>query len=396
MRLHSPAFRRSFLTIEELEQRLVLATGQTVHVPLDPILDQFGDQIVTVQAYADKSRTAFGIYDTGAGALTFSATDQANFTAQGNPIPIKVPNGARADGIGGAIVGDVSQPPPPGTGIIATGLHGATMSFNGTSPAFNVDFGQGAAVTPGIQAFVGTKTGSPMLPTITGMPIMNGGTSQHPGPYAALVNMQGATLDFSSVVSGLHVTLPDLSFVDAGTKLPSDPGMTGPLTIPLSFYGNDNHTNPGLSVTESPSPVQTNVGLAVGTARLQGQTFLLDTGAQMTVLSAATAQALGLNLAHPERYLSIEGVGGSTYAPGFTLNDLDLPLTTGGELDFTNVPVFVLNVADGLDGLLGMNLWNSASKLLYDPYGPGGPTLSVNIHSTPQPPHGTDGNDLTE
>jgi hypothetical protein len=38
--------------LEILESRLT-PTGPLVIAPLDPVLDQFGQQIVTVQAYAD-------------------------------------------------------------------------------------------------------------------------------------------------------------------------------------------------------------------------------------------------------------------------------------------------------------------------------------------------------
>ena len=45
------------------------------------------------------------------------------------------------------------------------------------------------------------------------------------------------------------------------------------------------------------------------------------------------------------------------------------------------VPVAVLDVAPGLDGILGMNLWDSATQMVYDPFG--GPTLSVAFRSQP-------------
>ena len=164
--------------LEFLEYRLA-PTGTTVVVPLDTILDEFGSQIVTVQAYDNSSRAAFGIFDTGASALTFSAGDQARFTAQGVPIPILVPGGAFAEGLGGPIVGDVSD---PGT-ILADGLHAANLSFNSQGqPQFNIQFTSDSAATAGIQAFVGTPNGSPALPTITGMPMLDSG-------LAALINM---------------------------------------------------------------------------------------------------------------------------------------------------------------------------------------------------------------
>src|SRR5262245_46771480 len=107
--MHTPsrAARRTALGVEQLEPRLVLSGPDTLEVPLDPLLDQFGDQVVTVQAYGDPIRTGFSIFDTGASAVTFSADDQDLFAFNSSPIPVKVPGGALAEGIGGAITGDV-------------------------------------------------------------------------------------------------------------------------------------------------------------------------------------------------------------------------------------------------------------------------------------------------
>src|SRR5262245_10800135 len=119
-------FRRSFaLRVEQLEDRLVLSGGELV-VPLDPDLDQFGDQIITLQAYGDESRVTFGIFDTGASAVTFGPGDQEDFTDLGNGIPIRVAGGAVAEGIGGVITGDVSEP----GAILADGLHVMTLNFD--------------------------------------------------------------------------------------------------------------------------------------------------------------------------------------------------------------------------------------------------------------------------
>src|SRR5262249_15760041 len=131
------------------------------------------------------------------------------------PIPVKVPGGAFAEGIGGSITGDVSE---PGT-ILVDGLHAADLTFDADGfPLFNFDFGPTSAATPGIQAFLGTDAGSPILPTITGTPVLNESPA-HPNGLAALVNMQGAVLDFSDVIPGLVLPLPDIQFVAPGTGL---------------------------------------------------------------------------------------------------------------------------------------------------------------------------------
>ena len=46
------------LALEALEARLVPSNPDTLTIPLDPVLDQFGDQVITAQAYGDEVRTA--------------------------------------------------------------------------------------------------------------------------------------------------------------------------------------------------------------------------------------------------------------------------------------------------------------------------------------------------
>lgn len=358
--------RHSSLFLEFLENRLA-PTGTTLVIPLDRILDQYGNQIITVQAYENNSRAAFGIFDTGASALTFSAGDQARFTAKGFPIPIRVVRGAMAEGLAGPIVGDVSM---PGT-ILADGLHAAGLSFDSLGhPQFMIQFDSGSAATPGIQAFVGIPNGSPMLPTITGMPFLDGG-------LAALVDMLGAKFDFSQQIPEFVLSLPDLRFVPPGTPLTAGPDSLGPVRIPLTLVGFDSYLSPGNSITEARVPFQSDVSLLnFPYGSVTHQNFLFDTGAQVTVLSTRDAKALGLDLQHPEFSALLEGVGGSRRVGGYTLSELDLPVSDGGRVQFKNVPVFVTDLGQGLDGILGMNLLNAATGMLYDPFGPGGASVS--------------------
>jgi hypothetical protein len=355
------AKRRGLLCLEILESRLA-PTGTTVVVPLDTILDEFGEQIVTVQAYESGARAAFGIFDTGAAAITFSAGDQARFTAQGIPIPIKLPLGAVADGLGGPIVGDVSY---PGT-ILADGLHAAGLSFDSQGhPQFSIQFTAGSAATPGIQAAVGRPDSSSTMPTITGMPILDSG-------LAALVNMAGTELDFSQVIPNLVLSLPDLSFVPSGTLLTVGPESQGPVRVPLTLVGFDNYLAPGDAISQARVPFQNDVSLFnPDYGSIQGQSFLFDTGAQVTVISTRDAQALGLDLQQPQFSTLLEGVGGSERVGGYTVPELDLPTSDGGSVRFRNVPVFVADLGPGMDGVLGMNLFHTATAMLYDPFGPG-------------------------
>ena len=91
-----------------------------------------------------------------------------------------------------------------------------------------------------------------------------------------------------------------------------------------------------------------------------------------------------MDLNNPDSTIDVEGVGGTETVPGFTLSKLEVPTTDPNTvLDFTNVPVYVLDVAPGVDGLLGMNLFDTASTMLYDPYNPTGATLGLTFFTDP-------------
>jgi predicted aspartyl protease len=399
------ARRKRVPILEPLELRRLLSAPSNLTIPLDPTLDQFGDQVVTVMSYTsgapDPSQQpvgTFGIFDTGASSVTFSPDDADTFTFFNQSIPIKNPGGAVADGIGGGITGDVSA---PGT-IVADGMHASTLTFGSDGfPDFGFDLTTAAATTP-IQAFVGTQAGSSILPTITGTPFLHPSTA-HAGGLAALVNMQGSTLDFSDIAPGLVLQEPDIHFVDPSTTIAADSKSTEPVTIPLTFYGDDNFANPGQLITDTHLTTQNDVSVTAdptGTGpvtHVDHQNFLFDTGSQLTVISTAAAQALGLDLSHPTTTIDVQGVGGTETIPGFTVNSLVLPTSAGGTLTFTNVPVYVLDVADGIDGILGMNLLDTADNFLYNPFDPTAaqPTVTFTFLTNPDRSGSLDGSGLS-
>ena len=52
-------------------------------------------------------------------------------------------------------------------------------------------------------------------------------------------------------------------------------------------------------------------------------------------------------------------------------------------MTFTNVPVFVSDPGSGLAGILGMNLFNTATAMVYDPYSSAGASFSVSFSLNP-------------
>jgi predicted aspartyl protease len=89
--------------------------------------------------------------------------------------------------------------------------------------------------------------------------------------------------------------------------------------------------------------------------------FMFDTGAQITVISRTMASGLRLDTHHPDFTVEIQDATGEvTLAPGFYIDSLDIP-ADGEWLEYTNVPIIVLNVESPeggfLDGIIGMNLF---------------------------------------
>jgi len=96
--------------------------------------------------------------------------------------------------------------------------------------------------------------------------------------------------------------------------------------------------------------------------------FMLDTGAQVTVVGSRVGARLGLDPANPEFVVEIQGVtGNTTDEPGFYIDSIEIP-ALGGWLRFANVPVVLLDVfspeGGTLDGIIGMNLLNDFNFVL--------------------------------
>lgn len=103
-------------------------------------------------------------------------------------------------------------------------------------------------------------------------------------------------------------------------------------------------------------------------AAMDKSRFMLDTGAQITVIGSRIAARLGLNPVNKEFEVEIEGVTGeSIMAPGFIVDSMTIP-AIGDWLEFTNVPVILLDIyspeGGTLDGIIGMNLFTQFDLIL--------------------------------
>ena len=98
------------------------------------------------------------------------------------------------------------------------------------------------------------------------------------------------------------------------------------------------------------------------------QRFMLDTGAQITVIGSGVGSRLGLNPDNQDFEVEIQDVTGEiTIEPGFYIDSLDIP-SLGEWLSFTNVPVVLLDVGSPeggtLEGIIGMNLFVNFNLVL--------------------------------
>ncbi len=98
-----------------------------------------------------------------------------------------------------------------------------------------------------------------------------------------------------------------------------------------------------------------------GKSAIDKDRFMLDTGAQITVIGSRIAARLELDPTNPDFEVEIQDVTGTiTMEPGFYIDSVDIP-AIGEWLSFTNVPVILLDIASPeggtLDGIIGMNLF---------------------------------------
>jgi hypothetical protein len=193
-------------------------------------------------------------------------------------------------------------------------------------------------------------------------------------------------LDFSDIFPGLILPFPDLNFAHPGKTIIYDPANTDihdTVVLPLIPFGGENSDDPGDLITESLLWLIPNVTGTYDNITSSTGSFLFDTGAQLSVISTDMALSLGLNLDAPTTSIDVQGVAGTTTIPGFTLTTLDMLRTDGGILQFANVPIYVLDVAPGIDGIFGMNLMNVANEFVFDPHSPNGPQLSIAYFANP-------------
>jgi len=205
------------------------------------------------------------------------------------------------------------------------------------------------------------------LPTVIGSPMSVNFVT-------AIFNDHPITVTYD----GNDYTSPDIRFYEHGDPCIPDLPRTIPLTLIPSGAVNIQYIIDLEAIMDfifqpgQPSIIVGNSGQSlffVGSVDLHDGArsaidktrFMLDTGAQITVISSGIASRLGLDPANKDFDVEIEDATGEiTIQPGFYIDSLEIP-ALGEWLSFTNVPVVLLDVASPeggtLDGIIGMNLF---------------------------------------
>jgi predicted aspartyl protease len=308
---------------------------------------------------------AIGIFDTGASAHVMSDNDAARAGVFDYTPDLITSSLAEVSGVTGSVRGWVSKP----LGLFVDGLgaiepNGMLLDDSDMVGEFNVSI------------IVGDPIESPNLPTAIGSPLSVYFT-------AVFRNDQQITV----IRDSNEFTSPDIRFYESYDPCIPDYSNTIALelrptgTVSVQYFPNIlDPFDPDFGAPMSPSVITgflpsqslffvSSVDLAhKDRSAIDKDGFMLDTGAQVSVISEAIAARLGLSATNADFEVEIQGVSGDVImAPGFYIDSLEITATPEW-LSFTNVPVIMLDVdspeGGTLEGIIGMNLFTRFNLVL--------------------------------
>jgi hypothetical protein len=153
---------------------------------------------------------------------------------------------------------------------------------------------------------------------------------------------------------------PPIDYVETylHDSMPTDLPSTGVFHVPLTYQ---NFVANSGSVSTSTNPLVQNVQ-AVLNDQTSKSNWLLDTGAQLTIIGTTMAGELGITPGiNYDDIMTVGGIGPDQVVfYGYKIDKLVVPMTGGQDnLVFPNIMVYVTDGIDlpaGLQGVLGMNL----------------------------------------
>jgi len=323
---------------------------------------------------------AIGIFDTGASThvMGYAAASRLGLTNS----EFMTENIIEITGVTGSIETKVSYP----LGIFAGGLD--LLEPNGLDESEYLLNDTSAMVgTINTSIIIGLDNGptNPDLPTALGSPLNVYYTTvfRNNQPVTVRHNEQSYTAPSIEIYQPYSLSIPDYPI-----KLPLElrpmGGISVQYTPSLNFYNFADefdifNLDFSFDTPGSPSVVMGNLSQSVtfvhsvdmtdnGNSAYDKNRFLLDTGAQVSVIGSRIGARLGLDPANPDFMVEIQGVTGPpTDKPGFYIDSVNIP-ALGEWLRFTNVPVVLLDVASpeggSFDGIIGMNLFTEYNFVL--------------------------------
>jgi hypothetical protein len=309
---------------------------------------------------------ALAIFDTGASAHVFG---YHNAIAANLYSPAyKTNNTTTITGVTGAVDAYISKP----IGMFINGF--AALEPNSpTSPEAKLRSTAGFVGQSNVAIIIGKNPDTlPDLATAIGSPL-----SVY---YATHIRND---MPVTITRNGQQYTAPDIRLYSQDdpaapsyvNKLPLELRPLGGTDVQYIAYNLDAFVTDILSITFEPTTPSIIVGNAYQSlffvhsvdltegahSTLERDRFMLDTGAQITVIGSRVAARLALRPSRRDFEVEIEGVTGETImAPGFFVDSLTIP-TLGEWLEYTNVPVVLLDISSPeggkLDGIIGMNLF---------------------------------------
>jgi len=305
------------------------------------------------------SNFVIGLFDTGASAHVMGYAASQILNVEGEYL---TDNEIRVTGVTGWVDLWISQP----IGLFIAGLNaigpdGITLDTSALRGEKNVSIAVGQEPIDD----------NPDLPTAIGSPMSVFFTT-------VIKNDNEITISHG----GEDYSAPAIEIYDNNdfTNVPDYP-IDVPLELcPLVPYDLDDIVNLNISFTpSSPSVVMGNLLQSLffvhsvdmtdnGFTATERERFMLDTGAQVTVIGSRVAARLGIDRNAPEFFVDIEGVSGDvSRVGGFYIDTLNIP-AMGEWLSYTNVPVILLDIASPsggtLDGIIGMNLFSEYNMVI--------------------------------
>jgi len=313
-----------------------------------------------------RDKYALGIFDTGASASVLGY-ENANITGIYNTnylteSPVSV------TGVTGSVEAIVSQP----LGIFIKGLS-ALDPNSPTDPQGKLNSTAGFKGQSNVSIIVGDYPDNrPDLISAVGSPFSVYYTTWLRNDHPISTVRNGQTYTGPDIII---YDRDDLSAPSYKNKLPLELRPLGASDVQYTITLDDEFN----IIPASPSIIIGNlsqslffvhsVDLAEGSySAIDKSRFMLDTGAQITIIGSRIAARLALDPDNPEFTVDIQGVtGDSIMAPGFVLDSIRIP-ALGQWLQFSNVPVVMLDIfspeGGTLDGIIGMNLFTQYNLIL--------------------------------